>query len=58
MFLRDVEYELYSNNRTISQLKDEGEYRPFYPDELMNSKYFGDFENECVNRKRFCHRQS
>lgn len=47
---RRMESELYSSSRTIAELKDEGVYRPFYPDELMNSPYFGDFEKEVINR--------
>jgi hypothetical protein len=47
---RDVERSLYSNSKIISQLKEEGEYRPFYPDQLMNSNYYRDFEKECINR--------
>lgn len=47
---REVEFDTYSNNQIIALLKDEGEYRPIYPDRLMNSKFFGDFEKECINR--------
>ncbi|WP_353097753.1 DUF6236 family protein [Tissierella praeacuta] len=51
---REMEASLYLNSKVIAQLRDEGEYRPFYPDELMNSEYYKDFEIEVSNRlKRY-----
>jgi len=45
---RGIEHELYANSYTIAELREEGEYRAIYPDQLMNSNYFGDFEAECI----------
>jgi hypothetical protein len=49
---RGVEYDLYSNSEILAELKNEGQYRPIYPDRLMNSEYFTDFEKECINKIR------
>ncbi|WP_194542194.1 DUF6236 family protein [Paenibacillus sp. FSL W7-1279] len=47
---RTVEYDLYSSNHLIAELKNEGHYRPIYPDQIMNSEYFNDFEKECIDK--------
>ncbi|WP_145146541.1 DUF6236 family protein [Paenibacillus xylanexedens] len=47
---RSMERDLYSNNRIISELNDEGYYRPIHPDYLMSSEHLPDFEKECVRR--------
>lgn len=52
---REVEDQLYTSSSVIYQLKNEGLYRPLYPDNLMNSGYMVHFENECFNRiKSYC----
>lgn len=47
---RSVEHELITNSYWIAQLRDEGEYRAIYPDQLMYSEVYNDFENEVINK--------
>ncbi|OZV13487.1 hypothetical protein CIW83_02780 [Tissierella sp. P1] len=47
---RGMERALYLSSKPIAQLAGEGEYRPFYPDELMDSIYYRDFETECISK--------
>ncbi|TVX94126.1 DUF6236 family protein [Paenibacillus agilis] len=47
---REVENELYSNSTAINYLKHEGEFRPIYPDHMLNSMYFEEFEKECLRK--------
>ncbi|WP_458121616.1 DUF6236 family protein [Paenibacillus sp. Z6-24] len=50
---RSMQRDLYSNNRIISELNDEGYYRAIHPDYLMNSERLPDFEKECVRRIKY-----
>jgi hypothetical protein len=47
---RSIETDLYTNSHLIAQLRDEGEYRAIFPDQLMQSDVFNDFENEVINK--------
>lgn len=47
---RSVEDNLFSHNYMIAQLRDEGEYRAIYPDQLMYNEVFRDFEEECLKK--------
>ncbi|MFS0673643.1 DUF6236 family protein [Ornithinibacillus sp. 179-J 7C1 HS] len=57
---RSIENDLFANSSLISQLRDEGEFRAIYPDQLMLSEVYGDFEREVINKlkgyKRFIER--
>lgn len=49
----EMENELYKSSHIISILKDENVFRPIYPDNLMSSTYYNDFESECINRMKY-----
>lgn len=50
---REMEAELYRESQIISILRDENVFRPIYPDSLMSSNYYNDFEFECINRMKY-----
>lgn len=55
---RSIEHELY-NSYLIAQLKDENQYRAIYPDQLMYSEVFSDFEHEIINKlKRYTEQEN
>lgn len=47
---RSYENELYKSSRTIYQLREAGEFRAIFPDQLMNSEYYAEFEEEILNK--------
>lgn len=49
---REVEYGVTHNDDLLQYLRDEGEYRPTYPDQLMDHEIFREFEEEIISKYR------
>ncbi|RAT98421.1 DUF6236 family protein [Brevibacillus sp. Leaf182] len=54
---REIEYEAWNNNYLLEFLSYEDQYRPIFPDELMNHEIFTEFENEMIRKYKYFQKQ-